>query len=160
MCIRDSNNSLIVADIFNSSIYKNANMAILGTSGAGKTFTMQLMAIRMRRKGIQVFLLAPLKAHEFHRACTNIGGSFISISPASNNCINIMEIRKTDQTVDELLDGPGVEKSMLATKIQRLHTFFGLLIPDMSHEERQMLDDALIRTYARKGITHDNQTLP
>ena len=158
--VNKHNNSLIVVDIFNSSIYKNANMAILGTSGAGKTFTMQLMALRMRRKGIQVFLLAPLKAHEFHRACTNIGGSFISISPASNNCINIMEIRKTDQPVDELLDGPGVEKSMLATKIQRLHTFFGLLIPDMSHEERQMLDDALIRTYARKGITHDNQTLP
>ena len=31
-----------------------------------------------------------------------------------------------------------------------------LLIPDMSYEEKQLLDDALIRTYARKGITHDN----
>ncbi len=48
------NSSLIIADIFNSAVYKNANIAILGTSGAGKTFTMQLMALRMRRKGIQV----------------------------------------------------------------------------------------------------------
>lgn len=63
------NNSLIIVDIFNSRAYKNANMAILGTSGAGKTFTMQLMALRMRRKGIQVFIVAPLKGHEFHRAC-------------------------------------------------------------------------------------------
>ena len=31
-------------------------MAILGTSGAGKTFTMQLMALRMRRKGIPIFM--------------------------------------------------------------------------------------------------------
>ena len=44
------NSSLIIADIFNSAVYKNANIAILGTSGAGKTFTMQLMALRMRRK--------------------------------------------------------------------------------------------------------------
>lgn len=120
---------------------------------------MQLMATRMRRKGIQVFIVAPLKGHEFHRACANIGGEFISISPASQNCINIMEIRKVDRSVDELLDGPGVEKSMLAAKIQRLHIFFSLLIPDMTHEERQLLDDALIRTYARLGITHDNVTL-
>ena len=157
--VNKHNNSLIVVDIFNSKVYKNANISILGTSGAGKTFTLQLMGLRMRRKGIQVFIIAPLKAHEFRRACTNIGGEFISISPASSNCINIMEIRKVDQTVDELLDGPGSEKSMLASKIQRLHTFFSLLIPDMSHEERQLLDDALIRTYALKHITHDNASL-
>lgn len=134
-------------------------IAILGTSGAGKTFTLQLMALRMRRKGIQVFIIAPLKGHEFHRACSNIGGQFISISPASQNCINIMDIRKADKSVDDLLDGPGAEKSLLAAKIQRLHTFFSLLIPDMSHEERQLLDDAMICTYGVKGITHDNASL-
>ena len=157
--VNKHNNSLIIVDIFDTQVYKNANMAILGTSGAGKTFTMQLMATRMRRKGIQVFILAPLKGHEFHRACSNIGGEFIQISPASPNCINVLEIRKVDRSIDELLDGPSVEKSMLAAKIQRLHIFFSLLIPDMSHEEKQLLDDALIRTYARLGITHENSSL-
>lgn len=157
--VNKHNNSLIIVDIFDSRVYKNANMAILGTSGAGKSFTMQLMSTRMRRKGIQVFIVAPLKGHEFHRACSNIGGEFIQISPASHNCINVMEIRQVDKSVNELLDGPGVEKSLLAAKIQRLHIFFSLLIPDMSHEERQLLDDALIRTYARMGITHENSTL-
>ena len=52
--VNKHNNSLVIVDIFNSRVYKNANMAILGTSGAGKTFTMQLMALRMRRKGTQV----------------------------------------------------------------------------------------------------------
>ena len=108
--VNKHNNSLIIVDIFDSRVYKNANMAILGTSGAGKSFTMQLMATRMRRKGIQVFIVAPLKGHEFHRACSNIGGEFIQISPASKNCINVLQIRKVDKSVDELLDGPGVEK--------------------------------------------------
>lgn len=153
------NSSLIIVDIFNSAIYKNANMAILGTSGAGKTFTMQLMALRMRRKNIPVFIIAPLKGHEFHRACANVGGEFIQISPASPHCINVMEIRKVDRSVSELLDGPGIQLSELAAKIQQLHIFFSLLIPDMSHEERQLLDEALIRTYNAKGITHDNASL-
>ena len=153
------NSSLIIVDIFNSAIYKNANMAILGTSGAGKTFTMQLMALRMRRKNIPIFIVAPLKGHEFHRACANVGGEFIQISPASPHCINVMEIRRVDRSVSELLDGPGIQLSELAAKIQQLHIFFSLLIPDMSHEERQLLDEALIRTYNAKGITHDNASL-
>jgi len=157
--VNKHNNSLVIVDIFNSKKYKNANMAILGTSGAGKTFTMQLMALRMRRKNIQVFILAPLKGHEFHRACKNIGGEFIQISPASSNCINIMEIRKIDNTASELLDGPILDKSLLAAKIQRLHIFFSLLIPDMNYEEKQLLDEAMVKTYAKKGITHQNETL-
>ena len=153
------NNSLTIVDIFNSQVYKNANISILGTSGAGKTFLMQLMALRMRRKGIQVFIVAPLKGHEFYRACKNIGGEFIQISPASQNCINVMEIRKADRSADELIDGTSVDRSALSSKIQRLHIFFSLLIPDMTHEERQLLDEALIKTYEEKGITHDNDSL-
>ena len=157
--VNKHNNSLVIADIFDSKQYKNANLAILGCSGAGKTFTMQLIATRMRRKNIQVFIIAPLKGHEFYRASKNIGGEFIQISPASRNCINIMEIRKVDNSVNELLDGPSLNNSALAGKIQKLHIFFSLLIPDMTHEERQLLDEALIKTYAEKGITHNNESL-
>ena len=157
--VNKHNNSLVIADIFDSRQYKNSNICILGCSGAGKTFTMQTMALRMRRKGIQVFIIAPLKGHEFYRACKNVGGEFIKISPASLSCINIMEIRKVDNSVNELLDGPTMDTSALAAKIQKLHIFFSLLIPDMTHEERQLLDEALIKTYALKGITHKNESL-
>jgi len=157
--VNKHNNSLVIVDIFNSRVYKNANMAILGTSGAGKTFTLQLMALRMRRKGTQVFIIAPLKGHEFLRACRNVGGEFISISPASKQCINIMDIRRVDHTASAIIDGVVNDNSILARKIQQLHIFFSLLIPDMNHEEKQLLDEALIRTYAGKGITHDNDSL-
>ena len=153
------NNSLVIVDIFNSRVYKNANMVLLGTSGAGKTFTLQLIALRMRRKSTQVFIIAPLKGHEFLRACNNIGGEFISISPASKQCINVCEIRKQDLSANQLIDGVVNENSILAKKIQQLHIFFSLLIPDINHEERQLLDEALIRTYAKKGITHNNESL-
>lgn len=159
MGVNKANNSLVIVDIFNSTLYKNANIAILGTSGAGKTFSMQLMALRMRRKNIQVFIIAPDKGHEFARACNNIGGAFIQISPASPNCINIMEIRPADTDTNEILDGYIANRSALAIKIQSLHIFFNLLIPDLTHEEKQLLDEAMVITYKEKGITHDNRSL-
>ena len=70
-----------------------------------------------------------------------------------------MEIRKRDQAVNGLLDGDVLERSELAAKIQDLHIFFSLLIPDMNHEEKQLLDEALVTAYSRKGITHDNVSL-
>lgn len=50
-------------------------------------------------------------------------------------------------------------ESELASKIQSLHIFFSLLIPDMSHEEKQLLDGAMVTCYQEKGITHDNLSL-
>ena len=152
------NSSLVVLDLFDTATYKNANMVILGTSGAGKTFTMQLLALRMRRKGIPVFIIAPLKGHEFRRACEKVGGSYILLAPGSRWGINIMEIRKLDCSVNELLDGPE-QFSALAEKIQHLHIFFWLMIPDMNYEERQLLDEAIILAYEKKGITYENDSL-
>lgn len=155
------NNSLCVVDLFNTKMHKNANLNLLGTSGAGKTFTMQLLALRMRMRSIQCFIIAPIKGHEFRRACNRIGGEFIKIAPGSPHCINIMEIRHTISPEMELIDEVDYAEmdSMLARKIQQLMIFFGLLVPDMTNEEEQMLDEALIKTYADFGITHDNATV-
>ena len=153
------NNSLVSLDNFNTRIYKNANMAILGTSGAGKTFTMQLIARRMRLAGTPVYIIAPLKGHEFYRQAKALKGTIIRIVPGSPDCINVMEIRKNDHTSSELLDGPMPEQSELAAKIQKLHIFFSLLIPDLNNEERQLLDEAIVITYRNKGITYDNASL-
>ena len=159
--INRHNNSLCIVDLFNTKINKNANLSMCGTSGAGKTFTLQLLALRMRMRGIQCFIIAPIKGHEFKRACSKIGGEFIKIAPGSPHCINVMEIRHTISPEMELIDEVDYNDmdSMLARKIQQLMIFFSLLIPDMTNEEEQMLDEALIKTYSDFGITHDNNSL-
>lgn len=156
--INRHNNSLCIVDLFDTKKNKNANLNLLGTSGAGKTFTMQLLALRMRMRGIQCYIIAPIKGHEFRRACNRIGGQFIKIAPGSPHCINIMEIRHTISPEMELIDELDYSEmdSLLSQKIQQLMIFFSLLIPDMTNEEEQMLDEALIRTYGKFGITHDN----
>lgn len=155
------NNSLCIVDLFNTKLNKNANLAVVGTSGAGKTFLLQLLALRMRMRNIQCFIIAPIKGHEFKRACSRVGGEFIKIAPGSPHCINVMEIRHTISPEMELIDDVDYNDmdSMLAKKIQQLMIFFSLLIPDMTNEEEQMLDEALIKTYNDFGITHDNNSL-
>ena len=162
--INQQNNSLCIIDLFNSSKYKNANVSILGTSGAGKTFLLQTLALRMRMRDIQTFIIAPLKGHEFKRACNAIGGEYIKISPGSVDSINILEIRPQDKTNDALIDMDeeyDIKKddSILAKKLESLRAFFSLLIPDMSYEEKQLVDNGLIKTYNKFGIFHDNESL-
>ena len=159
--VNQHNNSLCIIDLFNTKKNKNANLNLLGTSGAGKTFTLQLLALRMRMRGIQCFIIAPIKGHEFRRACNRIGGSFISLAAGSPHCINIMEIRHTITPEMRLIDEIDCSESdsLLARKIQQLMAFFSLLMPDINYEEEQILDENLIKLYAEFGITHDNASL-
>ena len=159
--INRHNNSLCIVDLFDTAKNKNANMTVVGTTGAGKTFTLILIALRMRMRGIQVFTIAPIKGHEFARACNAIGGQFVKISPGSAHCINIMEIRRTVSPEMELIDTIDYESgdSMLAQKIQQLMIFMHMIVPDMTNEEEQMVDEALIQTYRDFGIDYDNDTV-
>lgn len=155
-----SNNSPIFLDLYNRHLYNNGNMVIFGGSGSGKTFLLQCLALRLRQQQTQVIIIAPYKGHEYRKACNAIGGTYITIAPGSPHNINIMEIRKIDKSVNEALDSDFASNgSILTAKIQKLHTFFSLLKPNMTHHERQILDEALILTYKEKGITTGNKSL-
>ena len=152
------NRSVCMIDFFDATKYANANLSLLGMSGAGKTFLLQLIAMRLRQQNIQVFIIAPLKGFEFRPTCEAIGGRYIKISPSSDDCINIMEIRRATLDTDAEL-GRDRGDSLLADKIAKLHIFFALLKPNISDEERNYLDTALVECYKRFDITHDNNSL-
>ncbi|MCC8139761.1 MAG: hypothetical protein LIO67_05610 [Lachnospiraceae bacterium] len=157
--VNEINQSCTIVDNFNSELYRNGNIAILGSSGAGKTFTMQCMSLRFRLKQYQVFAIIPKKGVEFKPACDAVGGQYVIVSGASPHCINILEIRKPQDENMRLLYGDDIEQSLLSQKIQSVKTFFSLLIQDITLEERQRLDSALVKTYEKKGITRKNRSL-
>lgn len=152
--INRHNNSLCIVDLFNTKKNKNANLTMCGTSGAGKTFLLQLLALRMRMRGIQCYIVAPIKGHEFKRACDKIGGQFVKIAPGSPHCINVMEIRHTISPEMELIDDVDYNDmdSMLAKKIQQLMIFFSLLIPDTKNRPENICKNR--RMPPRKNYTH------
>jgi len=153
------NDTLVLLDNFNTRVYKNANMAIFGTSGAGKTYTVQLIASRQRIDHIPVTIIAPYKGWEYAGICNQWHGSFITISPESKSCINVMEIRPKDTEVSQIVNGTLIERSWLIEKVQSLLVFFALLVPDITSEEMQLVDEEIMRTYAQFGITSDNASV-
>jgi len=157
-----TNGSLVMPDVFDTKKYKNANMFILGSSGAGKSYNLMAQALRTREQGTQVFILAPVKGHEFKRSCEAIGGQYIKIAPGSAHCINAMSIRKRDEEaviLNRLLDGGDVDDSILSEKISSLETLFEIMVPDITDEEAQLLNGHMMQTYKKFGITEDNDSL-
>lgn len=157
-----TNGSLVMPDVFDTARYKNANMYICGSSGAGKTYNMLVQALHTREAGIQVFIIAPLKGKEFKRSCDAIGGQFIRIAPGSPHCINVMAIRKNDERtamVSKILDSDDMEESILSEKISSLETLFEIMVPDITNEEEQLLNGHMMATYRKFGITDDNASL-
>lgn len=158
--INQHNRSACMLDVFDSTKYFNGNICVMGMSGAGKSFLMQLMALRYRQQGVQVFLLCPLKGHELRPTCEAIGGKYIKLSPISKDCINIMEIRRSTLDPDSRLGRLSDRgDSLPADRISKLHIFFSLLKPNMTEEEKQYLDPVLVECYRRFGIGFDNASL-
>lgn len=158
--VDSSNNSLVAVDVFDTDRHANANGAILGKSGYGKTFTAQLIAMRLRLQNIQTFIITPLKGREdYKRACEQIDGQYISLGPGSPFSINIFDIRVPDTAGLIELDGYDDTTSLLAKKVQDLHTFMHLAIKDITQEEEQVLDGYIYRVYERYGITEDNNSI-
>lgn len=70
-----------------------------------------------------------------------------------------MEIRKPKDFTTRLLYGDEVIQSLLAQKVQSIKIALGLYVKDLSREEEQLLEKAIVRTYANFGITMDNESL-
>ncbi len=152
------NRSVCMIDIFDATKYANANFCVCGMSGAGKTFLLQLIAMRLRQQGVKVMIVAPVKGFEFRPACEAIGGKYIKLAPASEDCVGWLEIRRRSLDIDARL-GRDRGDSLIADKIAKTHILFGLLKPDITMQERNLLDDAVTECYARQGFTHDNGSL-
>ena len=152
--------SVCMLDIFDTTRYNNANTIVLGTSGAGKTFLLQLIAMRYRQQGKQVCLIAPYKGYEYRAACEAIGGLYIKLAPSSTDCINFMEIREESLRARQNAESEQERNSsLLADKISQLHIYFSLLRRNLTEEDMERLDVALAQLYRRFGITRNNNSL-
>lgn len=159
--INTMNNSLFTVNIFNTQYFQNANMMILGSTGAGKTYTLGMIMSRLRMRGIQTFLVAPDKGHEFRRMCNRLGGTFVKICAGSPACVNVLDIHPINDKTDIEIEGEegAYKDSLLSNKIEDLKIFFTLLIPKITEIELQRLDAIFIKTYEHAGITDDNDSI-
>ena len=143
------NNSLVMIDKYNTKKYKNANMCIFGTSGAGKSFFTKLLILRNTLLDMEQYVIDPER--EYNNLGEKLGGTIIKLGPTSNNYINIFDIRK--ESIEEN------EHGYLATKIGKLIGFFNLVFGEMNEEEKGIVEEKIIEVYKNKGITFSDKSL-
>lgn len=143
------NNSLVFIDRYNTNQYKNANICIFGTSGAGKSFYTKLLILRYKLLGVTQYIIDPER--EYSNLCKELKGTQIKIGPNSNTYINILDIRK--ESIEE------GESGYLATKIGKLIGFFNLVFGELNEEEKALIEEKLIEVYQRKNITFNDDSL-
>ena len=154
------NRSPVFLDPYDDYKYTNGNCWIGGSSGAGKTFTLQCLGGRLRQQGRRVIFIVPKKGHEFRPLCELLGGLYLRLSPSSKDCPNIMAIRrKSLDSYAGLRDMAARDDSVLADKISRLIIWYSLQKRDLSDEDKNLLDSSLVECYRRYGITFDNATI-
>ena len=143
------NNSLVFIDRYNTEKYKNANICIFGTSGAGKSFYTKLLILRYKLLGIKQYIIDPDR--EYNKTCKELKGVQIKLGPTSNTYINVLDIRK--ESIEE------GENGYLATKIGKLIGFFNLIFGEMNEEEKAILEEKIIEVYKLKNITFNDKSL-
>lgn len=151
------NNGLVIFDRFS---LENANMVVFAKSGAGKSFTVKLEALRSMMTGSDVLIIDP--ENEYQRLADAVGGSYIRLSLNSNVRINPFDLPRVidnDEADDalraNLVTLHGLLRLMLGGTQMGQN---GNMISALSPAEEADLDQALIDTYARAGITSDPLT--
>lgn len=144
--INDFNKSLIMIDRFDSNKYKNSNMCIIGTSGSGKSYFTKLMIIRNRYLNILQYVIDP--EGEYTQICNKLSGQVINFE--DGKIINLMDIR--ENSVDS-------KRGYLQNKINKLNTFFSLCFPMLTQNEKNLLEEKILKCYEQKGITFDDESL-
>ena len=151
------NNGLVIFDRFS---LENANMVVFAKSGAGKSFTVKLEALRSMMMGADVIIIDP--ENEYQRLAEAVGGSYIQLSLNSSVRINPFDLPR-------VIDSDDAEDALRANLVTlhgllRLMLGGGQILPNgmsvaaLTPAEEADLDQALIDTYARVGITSDPLT--
>jgi type IV secretory pathway VirB4 component len=152
------NSGLVIFDRFS---LENANSLVFAKSGAGKSFTVKLEALRSLMLGTEIFIIDP--ENEYQRMSDAVGGAYVKLSLNSPTRINPFDI-------PSVVDSDEADNALRSNLIT-LHGLLRLMMGGASAAaqgaintaaltpvEEGDLDAALIETYARAGITNDPLT--
>ncbi len=154
------NSGLVIFDRFS---LENGNSVVFAKSGAGKSFTVKLEALRSLMMGTEIFIIDP--ENEYERMCDAVAGSYVRLSLSSTTRINPFDLPRVVDTEEadnalrsNLITLHGLLRLMMGGAQSQLIGGNAMLTPALSPVEESDLDAALIETYAKAGITNDPLT--
>ncbi|HVU59856.1 MAG TPA: conjugal transfer protein TraC [Candidatus Saccharimonadales bacterium] len=154
------NSGLVIFDRFS---LENGNSVVFAKSGAGKSFSVKLEALRSMMFGTEIFIVDP--ENEYQRMCDAVGGAYVHLSLNSTTRINPFDLPKVFDADEannalrsNLITLHGLLRLMMGGAQAQMLGGAAAMMPALSPAEESDLDAALIETYARAGITNDPLT--
>ncbi len=154
------NSGLVIFDRFS---LENGNSVVFAKSGAGKSFTVKLEALRSMMFGTEIFIIDP--ENEYQRMCDAVGGAYVRLSLNSSTRINPFDLPKVVDSDEadnalrsNLITLHGLLRLMMGGAQIQMQGSGSTTMPALSPTEEADLDSALIDTYAKAGITNDPLT--
>jgi len=154
------NSGLVIFDRFS---LENGNSVVFAKSGAGKSFTVKLEALRSMMLGTEIFIVDP--ENEYQKMCDAVGGAYVRLSLNSNTRINpfdlpqVVDSEEADNALrSNLITLHGLLRLMMGGAQTQLVNGAAATVPALNPAEEADLDAALIETYAKAGITNDPLT--
>ena len=126
-------------------------MVVFAKSGAGKSFTVKLEAMRLMMTGADILIIDP--ENEYQNSVKQLAEvTYGSLNSDTRiNPFDLPKVIDTDEADDAL-------RANLVTLHGLLRLMLGSMTSSLSPSEEADLDQALIDTYARVGITSDPLT--
>lgn len=154
------NSGLVIFDRFT---LENGNSVVFAKSGAGKSFTVKLEALRSLMFGTEIIIIDP--ENEYERMCDAVGGAYVRLSLNSSTRINPFDLPKVVDTEEadnalrsNLITLHGLLRLMMGGAQSQLVGGNAMVMPALTPSEEADLDEALINTYGKAGITQDPLT--
>jgi type IV secretory pathway VirB4 component len=154
------NSGLVIFDRFS---LENGNSVVFAKSGAGKSFTVKLEALRSMMMGIEILIIDP--ENEYERMADAVGGAYVRLSLNSPTRINpfdlprVVDSEEADNALrSNLITLHGLLRLMMGGAQAQMQGGQQVFAPALSPVEESDLDAALIETYAKAGITNDPLT--
>ena len=123
------------------------NLAIVSSTGGGKSFTMKKMIINEYARGTKIFIFDA--ENEYKNLVLNNGGEYIDLYSKKGGIINPLQIRyipSDDDKETKETDCP------LAKHLGFLEAFFKTAFEDITEKELVMLLSVVEALYNKKGI--------
>ncbi len=154
------NSGLVIFDRFT---LENGNSVVFAKSGAGKSFTVKLEALRSMMFGTEIFIIDP--ENEYQRMCDAVGGAYVRLSLSSATRINPFDLPQVVDTEEadnalrsNLITLHGLLRLMMGGAQAQMTGGNATMMPALSPVEEADLDAGLIETYGKAGITNDPLT--
>ncbi len=154
------NSGLVIFDRFS---LENGNSVVFAKSGAGKSFAVKLEALRSLMFGTEIIIIDP--ENEYERMCDAVGGAYVRLSLNSTTRINPFDLPKVVDTEEadnalrsNLITLHGLLRLMMGGAQSQMVGGNAMVMPALAPSEEADLDEALINTYGKAGITQDPLT--